>query len=400
MAIYIGQQVASALAYAGDAPDERGRPLRLVHGDLRPGNVAVLRTGEIKVVGFGATRIVSFIGRGGPLVPPPRGQAVYLAPEQLAGAPADARSDLYSLGVMLWELICSQPLFPTVASTAHTIPTPSRVRPDVPPALDGLVMQMLEQAPSRRRKNAEEVRRALAALLPAPADAGLALAAMTRGGMDVRESFSRGRRASSVQRISPAAESVTGGPRLSRTAQPTAPTAIRPGANRPITRVVPALTEMLRQGGHQLARVLPGSRRRMTHLTDVSTPVSRASGPASATRTEPRPGGLVRLRGRVPVLAAQAALVALLAFVAGVVWQQMQVSPALPPRFSSGEPVRTPSVLIERLAIDPPSELGTPPAVKVLVPAAAAREPRRMLPRKAAPDTRSRPGRAGRSPAR
>jgi eukaryotic-like serine/threonine-protein kinase len=268
VALYIGHEVAAALAYVHGLLDEMGRPLGLVHGDLRPSHVAVLRTGDIKLTGLGAARVVSFVNRGIAGGGLPRSRPVYLAPEQLAGAPGDARSDLYALGVILWELICSQPLFPTVASTAHSVPVPSRVRADVPPALDGLVLHLLEQAPSRRRKSAEDVRRALAGLIPARADAALALAAMARGGMDARDALPRSAAPSA------AAANVASARTADRSAPPARPPTER---KRPVTRVVPALTAMLRQHSQQLARALPESVRKITGLS-LTLPPRRPTG--------------------------------------------------------------------------------------------------------------------------
>jgi hypothetical protein len=368
VAVYIAREIAAALAYAHVAADGEGRPLRLSHGDLRPSNVAVLRTGEVKLVGFGTTRVVSFVSRGGTgVTTQSRIRPVYLSPEQLAGVTGDARSDLYALGVILWELVCSQPLFPTVASTANPVPRPSRVRADVPPALDSLITHLLEEAPSRRRKSAEDVRRALADLLPSPEDAARALAAMARGGMDARDALPR---PSSAVQLPVAA----------------------PHGKRPVTRVVPSLLgSVLRQRGRQLARALPEPVRksvaRVTGLELVPTP--RPTPPGAASSVGPTPGASVRslrraaprrsllsrLRSQGALLVAQGAVIGLIAFVAGAVWQQLQVSPALPPRLSSIEPL-APAVVVEALPAAPPA-----PAI---APEAAAGPPAAGKPGKAA----------------
>jgi eukaryotic-like serine/threonine-protein kinase len=408
VAIYVAREVAAGLAYAHGTADGAATstkcPLRLVHGDLRPANVAVLRTGEIKLVGFGTTRITSFVGRGGTGTTQSRARPVYLSPEQLAGMPGDARSDLYALGVILWELVCSQPLFPTVASTANTVPRPSRVRADVPPALDGIIMHLLEEAPSRRRKSADDVRRALAELLPAPEDAGRALAAMARGGMDARDSL----------------------PRPSSAVQlPVVPAA--PG-KRKVTRVVPSLGALLRLRGRQLAEALPeavrkpiekatglqlvvppraAEPRRPTGPQPGSTSAPRSSVVRVARRAAPRPSLLTRLRSQSAWLVAQGAVIGLIAFVAGAVWQQLQVSPALPPQLSRVEPYPAPAMVIETLAVDPaPPPAPASPAIdsKPVKKVKAARssslrEPRRALSRKGKLGARGRPARAARATA-
>ena len=391
VAIYVAREVAAGLAYAHGAADGAAtpskNPLRLVHGDLRPANVAVLRTGEVKLVGFGTTRITSFVGRGGTGSTQSRARPVYHSPEQLAGMPGDARSDLYALGVILWELVCSQPLFPTVASTANTVPRPSRVRSDVAPALDGIIMHLLEEAPSRRRKTAEDVRRALAELLPAPEDAARALAAMARGGMDARDSLPRPTSAVQLP-VVPAAQ-----------------------GKRKVTRVVPSLGSLLRLRGRQLAQALPDAVRKPIEKAtglQLVVPVRaaeprRPTGPQPSITSAPRPAAvraarraaprsslLARLRSQGALLVAQGAVIGLIAFVAGAVWQQLQVSPALPPQLSRVEPVAPPAMVIETLA----AEVILPPApaapamdakpVKKLKAArsSALREPRRALSRK------------------
>ncbi len=436
VAVYVGREVAAGLAYGHGVDDGNGRPLLLSHGDLRPSNVAVLRTGEIKLVGFGAARIVSFVTRGSAgsnsLT---RARPVYHAPEQLAGVPGDARSDLYALGVMLWELVCSQPLFPTVASTANTVARPSQIRADVPPALDGLIMQLLERAPSRRRKSAEDVQRMLSTLLPAPDDSMRALAAMARGGMNARDSL----------------------PRPASTSRTVLPTHLP--AKRPITRVVPALTALLRQRGNKPGQAQPAALASAMARAIAEAP-ARAGGrppevaiavadepadqtaidqpipgvfpgalPGAPARPQPRPLArpmspaaparpgrvasprtaaaslLALLRGRSVRVVAQGAVIGMMAFVAGAVWQQLQVSPALPPSLGGSASGRTSGVTIETLAVAdpsaplPPRALAPGPEMAEAdeAPRVRTRELRRVPARKPKVVNRPRVTRAGRA---
>jgi serine/threonine protein kinase len=355
VAIFIAHEVAAALGYAYDAIGDTGQPMHLVHGDLRPARVAILSSGEVKLTDLGATRVVSFVRASGPA---PGVKPLHSAPELLAGATPDPRSDLFSLGVLLWELVCNQPLFPSVTSVRESaILRPSRVRTDLPPALDGLIMQLLERNPARRKTSAEEVRRALAPLVPIPADAERALAAMIRDGVPVRGLLAQSTPGSIARR-----PSLTRLPALSDRSSPAPVGGRRPGpARRPVTRVVPQLAEMLRQQGKQLARALPESVRRITGLLSpvpvlhaptpppaVAAPVAQPAIDLLAFTTRPRsqPGGiswtvegwLRRVRIQISRLAAQAAMIAFVAFLTGVVWQELRSSASPVPQLVESQP--------------------------------------------------------------
>jgi serine/threonine-protein kinase len=140
-AIRIFDDVASALAYA----HEEG----VVHRGVKPSNIIVLASGEAKLVDFG-------IGQ--------RGQASqrYLSPEQVRGDPVDARSDLFSLGVVFYEMLARRAPFENKQSTLQAKPPrPSEVNPHVPGAVDAMVMSLLAANPDERPANARDVLREL-----------------------------------------------------------------------------------------------------------------------------------------------------------------------------------------------------------------------------------------------
>ncbi|NUW39889.1 serine/threonine-protein kinase [Nonomuraea rhodomycinica] len=125
----------------------------VVHGQVGPGSFRRAGSGVLKVVGFGVAGIA---------VPPTR----YTAPEQAAGRPAEAASDLYALGCVCYELLCGRPPFedaPEEGRVAEPAP-PSRHRAEVPAELDRLVLSMLAADPAARPSGGEPVRRALAAI--------------------------------------------------------------------------------------------------------------------------------------------------------------------------------------------------------------------------------------------
>ncbi|MET0921192.1 MAG: protein kinase, partial [Acidimicrobiia bacterium] len=156
--VRIGREIADAL----DAAHEAG----LVHRDVKPANVLVPPTGPVKVTDFGIAKATGAdeLTRTGTVM----GTAKYLAPEQVNGRTADARTDVYALGLLLYEMCCGHPPFggetdvATAMARLTTSPPSIRAeRPDVPPALDDLVHRCLARDPAKRFASAAAVRHAL-----------------------------------------------------------------------------------------------------------------------------------------------------------------------------------------------------------------------------------------------
>ena len=149
----IAQKICGALSAA--------HAVGVIHRDIKPGNVMVTREGTVKVMDFGIARVL------GPETAPQTsavlGTASYLSPEQAQGSPVDARTDIYSLGVVLYEMLTGRPPFmgDTPVAVAYkqvneTPVVPSQLNSDVPPRLDAVVMKALSKNPSNRYQTADE----------------------------------------------------------------------------------------------------------------------------------------------------------------------------------------------------------------------------------------------------
>jgi serine/threonine protein kinase len=166
VACAIAAHVAASLDYAHALVDTQGHPLGVVHRDVSPHNVMLTRSGEVKVLDFGIAKTRLTATRTG-LV---RGKAGYMAPEQLAGLEVDGRADLFSLGVLLWELLSGVRLFQldTETGTARAVreapaAPPSAFAPECRGRIDAVVGAMLSKFPSGRPRSAGVVAAALGA---------------------------------------------------------------------------------------------------------------------------------------------------------------------------------------------------------------------------------------------
>jgi hypothetical protein len=159
--IYLAIEILSGLRYAHDLPLHAGAGVRgIVHRDISPHNVLLSWEGAVKVSDFGIAKSRAFSHAAVTAVV--KGKPAYMSPEQANGDPLDGRSDLFSVGVMLWEMLCAQPLFS--GSTAREtigrmlygpIPSPSDVRPDVPADLSRVVLRLLTRDRAQRTPNAD-----------------------------------------------------------------------------------------------------------------------------------------------------------------------------------------------------------------------------------------------------
>jgi serine/threonine-protein kinase len=161
-ALFIGGQVAGALHYAHNARDLTGSKLNIVHRDVSLSNIVVGHDGQVKLVDFGiATASVVAEAQDG-LV----GKLSYMSPEQVASGPLDGRSDMFSLGIVLHEMIARRPLFRRKSDreTLEAVldaPIPSLTQFGAPPSVDAVVMRALARKKEERFPDARSLELAI-----------------------------------------------------------------------------------------------------------------------------------------------------------------------------------------------------------------------------------------------
>ncbi len=154
---HIGCKVARGLAYAHNLTSA-GEPLAIVHRDVSPSNIMLLRAGGVKLLDFGIAKTQPKFNVGESTENGIcKGKLPYLSPEQVDGQPLDGRADVFGLGVVLWESLTGRRLFlgrtdfETMQNVlSRPIPAPSLLRPEIPAALDRVVQKALERDRNRR----------------------------------------------------------------------------------------------------------------------------------------------------------------------------------------------------------------------------------------------------------
>jgi serine/threonine protein kinase len=166
MAAMIVSQLCNGLHFAHDLTDTAGRPLGLVHRDINPSNIIITYGGEVKIIDFGVAKINSTGSKT--LTGTIKGKIAYMSPEQILARGIDRRSDIFSLGVVLWELVTGTRLFARESDAAtlyaimnDPIPKSRRHRPNVPEELENIISTALARTPADRYDTAEEMQAAL-----------------------------------------------------------------------------------------------------------------------------------------------------------------------------------------------------------------------------------------------
>ncbi|RYZ10321.1 MAG: serine/threonine protein kinase [Myxococcales bacterium] len=172
----IALDMLQGLAAIHDATDEKGRSLSLVHRDISPPNVLVGADGVARVLDFGIATALDHIEETAP--ERRKGKRGYMSPEQLRGERLTQRSDVFSAGIVIWELLAMRRLFPADqekepgdAVLRGGYPRVTQYRPDLPPELDSIVMRALSLAAESRFGSMRELAEAFEAAAPPRANA-------------------------------------------------------------------------------------------------------------------------------------------------------------------------------------------------------------------------------------
>jgi serine/threonine protein kinase len=158
--VHIVGEVAAALAYMNEAPGADGQPMQVVHRDVSPTNVIIATNGEVKLIDFGIARQGSAVSEQGGVRP---GKASYMSPEQAKGEALDGRSDIFSLGTILYEITVGRRLWRGAKEDAirriveEKPAPPSYVVREYPGDLEMVVMRALEKRPEDRYQSASEL---------------------------------------------------------------------------------------------------------------------------------------------------------------------------------------------------------------------------------------------------
>ncbi|MSP61171.1 MAG: PEGA domain-containing protein [Myxococcales bacterium] len=165
-AVFIAHEVAAGLDYAHRKRDPEGRPLQIVHRDISPQNILVSHAGQVKIVDFGIAKAALRNQQTAAGVI--KGKYYYMSPEQAWGDPIDGRTDIFSAGILLYEMLSGEMLyyeedFDQLLDQVRKaeVEPPSTRRAEVPRALDAIVMRALERQADDRWQSAGELANAL-----------------------------------------------------------------------------------------------------------------------------------------------------------------------------------------------------------------------------------------------
>ncbi len=171
VAVAVAARVAEGLHAAHETTDDEGRLVGLVHRDVSPQNILLSHKGHVKLIDFGVAK--ARLRSEETNVAMLKGKVRYMPPEQATTGLVDRRSDVYSLGIVLWEMLTMRRLFTgktefevLLKVRDPKVPPPSTYVQDVPPALDEVVLAALAPRPDDRPPNAKVFRRMLASALP------------------------------------------------------------------------------------------------------------------------------------------------------------------------------------------------------------------------------------------
>jgi serine/threonine-protein kinase len=168
--VYITIEICRGLAHAHGKRDHEGRPLDIVHRDISPPNILVSREGEVKITDFGLAKAKSQVETTDPGVV--KGKFGYLSPEAAHGEAVDARTDIFAVGILIWEMLAGRRLFlgktdyDTLKQVQQAnVQSITDLRADVPHQLDHIILRALARDPRQRYQTVRELGQDLAAFL-------------------------------------------------------------------------------------------------------------------------------------------------------------------------------------------------------------------------------------------
>lgn len=193
-AVMICERICEGLAYAHEMVGADGSPLHIVHRDMSPPNVLITRHGEVKIVDFGLAKATSQLEKSEAGII--KGKFGYLSPEAAMGEEVDHRTDIFAVGIILWELLAGRRLFlgetdfQTVKQVqAAQIPLLSQMRADVPKALDVILAKALARDRGARYMSARALAKDLTEFLfkQGRAVSAFEVSDLVRGAMKLRQ---------------------------------------------------------------------------------------------------------------------------------------------------------------------------------------------------------------------
>jgi tetratricopeptide (TPR) repeat protein len=159
--LYVVSKICEGMDYAHRLRDLQSNPLHLIHRDINPANVLVTYDGEVKILDFGIAKAAGKNSktREGLI----KGKLAYMSPEQASGKPIDHRSDLYSTGVILYEILTGKAMFPgedlevLIAVQDARFEPPEKIKPDLPPKVCEILHRALHKDPDLRYQSGAEM---------------------------------------------------------------------------------------------------------------------------------------------------------------------------------------------------------------------------------------------------
>lgn len=207
-AVFIASKLCEGLSYAHELTNIEGEPLHVVHRDMSPPNVLITKYGEVKIVDFGLAKATSQLQKSESGII--KGKFSYLSPEAALGQEVDGRTDIFAVGIILWELLAGRRLFygdtdfATVKQVQKAeIPSLSAINKDVPIELERILARALARDPKDRYQTARDLGRDLIQFLyrNGKAVSPYDVAELVRGAMSLRKKAATTDRALAIDKL-------------------------------------------------------------------------------------------------------------------------------------------------------------------------------------------------------